>query len=98
MPEPWLSTNADFDLIGYCEHILPDGRRCPHSAPIDRAAMLARFGDMPMPDFTRRMRCPAGHRGGSVRLAIRGDSGSPWEAWPARDRAGGGAGEGESFP
>ncbi|MET4698356.1 hypothetical protein ABIE65_001373 [Constrictibacter sp. MBR-5] len=84
MSEPFLSSNPEFDLIGYCEHIMPDGRRCRHSAQIDRAAMLVRFGDMPRSEFARRMRCPAGHRGGSVRLGIRGDSGSPWEAWPVQ--------------
>lgn len=74
MSDPLLSSNAEFDLTGYCEHIMPDGRRCQHTAPIDRAAVIARFGDMPISDFTRRMRCPAGHRGGSVRLGVRGDS------------------------
>lgn len=84
MPAPMLSDTPDHDLIGYCANYGP-GEPCRHSAKLDRAALLARYGDMDMDEFRRRMRCTVcGHRGGSVRLVTRSGVRAEWPGAPPK--------------
>lgn len=70
MYDPLVSDDMDFFLLAVCEGF----GSCRHSAELDRAALIEKYGpDLRYSDLRRRLTCSVcGRRGAGIRIGYRG--------------------------